>query len=72
MFYLEYKPIDLEKHAGLCTEFAQESHRLTYGSDAVFDEVAGYRAVRFYEKQGWVDMGERPDRPGIHNMRKLL
>ncbi|HEX5324643.1 MAG TPA: GNAT family N-acetyltransferase [Capsulimonadaceae bacterium] len=154
---LEYKPIDLEKHADLCVEFAQEMHRLTFGCDAsnydtdpyierirqkiasdptsclfawmagevvgqlnlgVFapDPSIGYvnvfyvvpkwrgkgvageieryacdrlrsagfaeaqlsvawanqRAVRFYEKHGWSDAGEREDRPGIHNMRKLL
>ena len=154
---LEFKPIDLDKHADLCIEFAQDSHRLTHGPDAVFEggdayiarmrekiaadpesclfawldgEIVGqlnigvftpnptigyvnvfyvvekwrgkgvageieefacarlksagfaeawlgvawanHRAVRFYEKRGWVDVGERPDRPGIHNMRKLL
>jgi len=155
--HLDYKPINLEKHADLCVEFAQEMHRLTYVSDApnydtapyiarmqeriaadpqsclfawMGDEIVGQlnlgvfapdpsigyinvfyvvekwrgkgvageieryacdqlksagfteawlgvawanqRAVRFYEKHGWSDVGEREDRPGIHNMRKFL
>ncbi len=153
---LEYKPIDLEKHADLCIEFAKEMHDLSFPPGTPFDSVghldkireklaadpmscvhvwlageivgqinfgifapdpsigyinifyvipkwrgkgvagemerygcarlesAGFneawlsvgwvntRAVRFYQKHGWADLGERPDRPGIHNMRKIL
>src|SRR5579883_2311422 len=150
---LEFKPIDLEKHADLCIAFTQDTHRLTEGPKAVFEGAVGYiermreklaadpmsclfawlkgevvgqvnlgvfgpdpsigyinvfyvtperrgtgiasemeryacarlraagfsearlsvawankRAVRFYEKHGWSDLGERQDRPGFHNM----
>ena len=30
------------------------------------------RAIRFYEKQGWTDLGPRQDKPGTHNMKKSL
>ena len=29
-----------------------------------------HRAIRFYEKQGWTDLGPRQDKPGTHNMEK--
>ena len=31
-----------------------------------------HRAIRFYEKQGWTDLGPRQDKPGTHNMRKTF
>ena len=30
------------------------------------------RAVRFYLRRGWKDLGARPDRPDLHNMEKSL
>jgi len=30
------------------------------------------RAVRFYVRQGWKDLGPRPDRPDLHNMEKSI
>ena len=30
------------------------------------------RAIRFYEKQGWTDLGPRQDKPGTHNMKKTF
>lgn len=153
---LEFRPIDLEKHAGVCVAFARDMHDLSFGPGTPLDpdpylqqiaeklaadpnccvhvwrngvivgqinfgvfapdpslgyisvfyvvpglrgtgvagemeryacerlKSAGFaearlsvarinrRAVRFYEKQGWVDIGKREDRPGINNMRKFL
>lgn len=30
------------------------------------------RAIRFYEKQGWRDIGARPDHPEVHFMERSL
>lgn len=30
------------------------------------------RAVKFYEKQGWKDLGPRPDHPEVNYMMKIL
>lgn len=32
--------------------------------------TANIRAVRFYLRQGWMDLGPRPDKPDVHNMEK--
>lgn len=33
---------------------------------------ANKRAVRFYEKMGWVDLGPRPGHPEVHYMEKVF
>jgi ribosomal protein S18 acetylase RimI-like enzyme len=31
-----------------------------------------HRAIRFYSKKGWKDLGPRADRPIVHNMEKVF
>lgn len=55
---------------------AMEDYACSYlqarGFQSAYLSVAAqnHRAIRFYEKQGWTDLGPRPDKPGTHNMEK--
>lgn len=55
---------------------AMEDYACAYleaqGFQSAYLSVAAqnHRALRFYEKQGWTDLGPRPDKPGTHNMEK--
>ena len=59
--------------AAAIEEYACESLQ-TRGFYSAFLSVTAqnHRAIRFYEKQGWKDLGPREDRPGTHNMEKIF
>jgi ribosomal protein S18 acetylase RimI-like enzyme len=46
---LEFKPIDLTKHAEVCVRFRADSFVVSFGSDAAFHEADGRGAERYLE-----------------------
>ena len=59
--------------ASAIEEYACASLR-AHGFQSAYLSVAAqnHRAIRFYKKQGWADLGPRPDKPGTHNMKKTF
>ena len=59
--------------AAAIEEYACESLQ-AHGFQSAYLSVTAqnHRAIRFYEKQGWRDLGPREDRPGTHNMEKIF
>jgi len=47
-------------------------HQRGFGSARLSVSISNLRALRFYLKHEWRDIGAREDRPAVHNMEKLL
>lgn len=55
------------------SEFTDEWFRQRRFNTAVLSvDLDNQRALRFYIRQGWKDLGPRPDRPDLHNMEKSI
>jgi ribosomal protein S18 acetylase RimI-like enzyme len=52
MSHLEFKPIDLENHADVCIQFAEDTEVCSFGSVDGFRENDGQGAQRFIERIG--------------------
>ena len=59
--------------AGAIEEYACASLQ-AHGFQSAYLSVAAqnHRAIRFYKKQGWADLGPRLDKPSTHNMKKIF
>ena len=56
----------IEEYA--CASLQAQGFQSAYLSVA----AQNHRAIRFYQKQGWTDLGPRQDKPGTHNMKKIF
>jgi len=73
---LVFSPIILELHASACVAFRRDSFLCSFGVDGFFDEAGpqlsvsptNARALAFYRKHGWRDLGLRPGRDNVHLM----
>ncbi len=57
-----------EMDAFVTRRFRQRGYKTARLSVTVFNE----RALRFYRKCGWADIGPREDNPAAHNMEKTI
>ena len=59
--------------AGAIEKYACSSLQ-AHGFQSAYLSVAAqnHRAIRFYKKQGWADLGPRSDKPSTHNMKKIF
>ena len=56
----------IERYA--CAHFQKHGFHSAYLSVT----AQNHRAIRFYKKQGWTDLGPRQDKPETHNMQKIF
>jgi ribosomal protein S18 acetylase RimI-like enzyme len=72
LYYLvpEHRGQGWAKHLDdhVCTQLASRG----FTSARLSVAASNQRAIRFYERQGWRDLGPRPNRPEIHRMEKSL
>lgn len=66
---LHFKPIDLDRHADLCVRFFRQAGCSTLQLSASLDNRP---ALRFYQRNGWRDIGPHESSSGMNRFERKL